>query len=115
MVTTSTDRYTIITADSHAGGSHAQHREHLERRYLDEGTYPFTREHLRQVFPGVPEGDMRRVLGENAAALYGFDLAALAPHAAAHGPTVAELARPLDALPEHPNEAMLKGASGAAR
>ena len=25
-----TDRYTIITADSHAGGSHAQYREYLE-------------------------------------------------------------------------------------
>ena len=25
-----TDHYTIITADSHAGGSHAQYREYLE-------------------------------------------------------------------------------------
>ena len=30
------DRYTIITADSHAGGSHAQYREFLEEKYLDD-------------------------------------------------------------------------------
>ena len=33
---TSEDRYTIITADSHAGGSHAQYREYLEEKYLDD-------------------------------------------------------------------------------
>ncbi len=30
------DRYTIITADSHAGGSHAQYREFLEAKYLED-------------------------------------------------------------------------------
>jgi predicted TIM-barrel fold metal-dependent hydrolase len=30
------DRYTIITADSHAGGSHAQYREYLDPKYRDE-------------------------------------------------------------------------------
>ena len=34
---TSTDaRYTIISADTHAGGSHAQYREFLEAKYLDD-------------------------------------------------------------------------------
>ncbi len=75
----------------------------------DEGTFPFTREHLRQVFPGVSEGDMRKILAENAASLYRFDLAKLAPLAEAHGPTVAELAEPLTELPEHPNDALLRG------
>ncbi len=75
----------------------------------DEGTFPFTREHLRQVFPGVGEGDMRKILAENAASLYRFDLAKLAPLAEAHGPTVAELAEPLTELPEHPNDALLRG------
>ena len=44
----------------------------------DEGTHPFTREHLRQLFHDWSEVDLRRVLGGNAAALYGFDLDALA-------------------------------------
>src|SRR6478736_3966716 len=30
------DRYTIISADCHAGGSHAMYREYLEKRYLDD-------------------------------------------------------------------------------
>jgi predicted TIM-barrel fold metal-dependent hydrolase len=34
--TTSTDRYTIISADCHAGGNHAQYREYLEAKYQDE-------------------------------------------------------------------------------
>ena len=31
-----TDRYTVITADSHAGGSHAQYREYLDPAYRDD-------------------------------------------------------------------------------
>lgn len=77
----------------------------------DEGTYPFSREHLRQVLPGRPEKLLRAVLGENAARLYDFDLDALAPLAAVHGPTHEELARPLDRLPADPNEALLKAAA----
>jgi predicted TIM-barrel fold metal-dependent hydrolase len=74
----------------------------------DEGTPPYTREHLRQVFPEVGEAEMRRILAENAAKLYDFDLAALAPLAAQYGPTVEEISRPLDALPAEPNEALLR-------
>jgi predicted TIM-barrel fold metal-dependent hydrolase len=76
----------------------------------DEGTHPYTRQHLRQVFAGTPEAQMRKLLAGNAAKLYDFDLAALAPMAAKYGPTVAELNEPLDALPENPNEALLRGA-----
>jgi predicted TIM-barrel fold metal-dependent hydrolase len=75
----------------------------------DEGTYPFTREHLRQIFPGVSSDELGRLLSGNAADLYGFDLDALAPYTAAVGPTVEELARPLTELPENPNEALMKG------
>ena len=31
-----TERYTIISADTHAGGSHAQYREYLDSKYLDD-------------------------------------------------------------------------------
>ncbi len=76
----------------------------------DEGTHPFTTETLRQVFFDWDEADVRRVTAENAAALYGFDLDALASHAAVHGPRVAEVARPLTELPEGANEALLANA-----
>ena len=74
----------------------------------DEGTYPFTRETLRQVLPGIGPDEKQRILGENCAKLYQFDLAKLAPLAATFGPTVEELDEPLDRLPENPNEALRK-------
>jgi predicted TIM-barrel fold metal-dependent hydrolase len=77
----------------------------------DEGTFPYTTEHLRQVFHDWPEGDLRRVLAGNAADVYGFDLDALAPAAARLGPAVDEVRRPLDRLPDEPNEALLRNAS----
>jgi predicted TIM-barrel fold metal-dependent hydrolase len=78
----------------------------------DEGTAPFTREHLRQLFHDTSEDDLRAFLAGNAAKFYGFDLDALAPLAAEYGPTVDEIATPLDTLPENPNEALLRAAAG---
>lgn len=74
----------------------------------DEGTGPYTREHLRQLFSSTPEPVLSAFLAGNAAELYGFSLDALAPYAASHGPLVSEIATPLDRLPDHPNEALLK-------
>jgi predicted TIM-barrel fold metal-dependent hydrolase len=79
----------------------------------DEGTYPFTTLSLRQIFHDWPEADLRRVLAGNAAAMYGFDLEALAGPASRLGPTVAEVSQPLAELPEHPNEALLANAAAA--
>lgn len=78
----------------------------------DEGSGPFTREHLRLVMHDLDVEEKRRILGGNAAALYGFDLDALAPLAAAHGPTIDELAEPLDELPADANSALLRSAAG---
>ncbi len=64
-----------------------------------EGTQPFTREVLRATFAGLPESELRAILGGNAAALYGFDLATLQPLVDRIGPTVEEVATPLDAVP----------------
>jgi predicted TIM-barrel fold metal-dependent hydrolase len=72
----------------------------------DEGTYPFSREALRQVFCDWDEPDMRKILGENAARLYNFDMKALAPLAAKFGPTVEELRVPLKEMPDNANEAL---------
>ena len=73
----------------------------------DEGTYPFTRETPASMLPETEPGQKQQVLAENCA-LYDFDLAELAPLAAKFGPTVEELDQPLDRLPDHPNEALLK-------
>jgi len=62
----------------------------------DEGTHPHTREHLRARFSALDPAENRRLLGENAAKLYGFDLDALAPLVGRVGPTVAEVAEPYD-------------------
>ena len=64
-----------------------------------EGTYPYTREALRFTFHDVAPEDTAAMVGGNAAGLYGFDLDALAPIAAQVGPSVSEVAVPLDAVP----------------
>ena len=74
----------------------------------DEGTPPYTVAHLRLLFSDWSEADLRKILAENAAELYDFDLEALAPLAEQYGPTVAEIATPLTDIPENPNSALLK-------
>src|SRR5579875_2614015 len=49
-------RYTVITADSHAGGSHAAYREYLEERFLDD--FDAWRGRYRNPFKDL--GDQRR-------------------------------------------------------
>jgi predicted TIM-barrel fold metal-dependent hydrolase len=89
----------VLPADRFMWGSDYPH---------DEGTYPFTREHLRALFHDRKPDELQAILAGNAAKLYDFDLAALAPLAAAHGPTVAELAEPLRQMPPDANDALLK-------
>jgi predicted TIM-barrel fold metal-dependent hydrolase len=64
-----------------------------------EGTTPVTLEALRYTFAQVPPDELRLILGENAARIYGFDLARLAPIAAKIGPSIDTVARPLDEPP----------------
>lgn len=66
----------------------------------DEGTYPYTLEHLRARFHDVPESELRSMLAGNAADFYDFDLAALEPLAQQVGPTVEEVAKPIDDVPD---------------
>src|SRR4029079_3266518 len=66
----------------------------------DEGTYPYTRENLRARFHDAPEAELRQILAGNAANLYDFDLAKLAPLAAKVGPTVAEVATLIEEIPD---------------
>jgi predicted TIM-barrel fold metal-dependent hydrolase len=60
-----------------------------------EGAVPVHREVLRYVFGGLPEPDLRAILGENAMAVWDFDAAALREAADRTGPTVADLASPV--------------------
>jgi predicted TIM-barrel fold metal-dependent hydrolase len=66
-----------------------------------EGSAPWTLEALRYTLHDLPVGDLRAMLGGNAADRYGFDLAALTPIAAAIGPRVVDVALPIAHRPVH--------------
>jgi len=76
----------------------------------DEGTYPYTREHLRQVMSALEPDQVQQFLAGNAATVYGFDIEALRPDAEQFCPTVAEIAQPLEELPTDANEALRRSA-----
>ncbi|GAB1814845.1 hypothetical protein MUNTM_38850 [Mycobacterium sp. MUNTM1] len=65
-----------------------------------EGTTPFTTVALRASLAESSPELCRRLLSENAAALYGFDLDLLNPVAQRIGPLVSDVHTPLDAYPE---------------
>ena len=83
--------------------------------YHDEGTHPFARETLRQVMCGIGPDEKQRILGENCAKLYDFDLAKLAPLAAKFGPTVAGAGGASRRLPDNANDTLLRSASDIER
>ncbi len=60
-----------------------------------ESTWPDTLVSLRNTLAGVPEGEVRKIVGENALGVYNLDGPYLREVAARIGPTVAELAEPV--------------------
>jgi predicted TIM-barrel fold metal-dependent hydrolase len=64
-----------------------------------ESTSPFSKESLRRSFSSWNAADLQTILAGNAAKVYGFDLNKLGTLAAKIGPTVAEIAQPLEAIP----------------
>ena len=67
----------------------------------NEGTGPFSRQSLQRTFHDWTPEDLRQVLSGTAAEVYGFDLDALDPIAAnGVGPTVGEVATPLETIPK---------------
>ncbi len=56
-----------------------------------EGTFPYTRYWIKERFHDVAEDDARRILGLNAAEVYGLDVEALRPLADEIGPTLDEV------------------------
>jgi predicted TIM-barrel fold metal-dependent hydrolase len=67
-----------------------------------EGAAPVHRQVLRHIFGGMPEADLRKILGQNAVDLWGFDRTLLQSVADRVGPTVGDLAEPLpvEEIPE---------------
>ena len=63
-----------------------------------EGTWPQTREWLRDAFGDVPEGELRLMLGENAIRFLGLDRNRLGEIARRIGPTYEDLVRPGPAI-----------------
>jgi predicted TIM-barrel fold metal-dependent hydrolase len=61
-----------------------------------EGSYPYTTEALRAAFADVPPAEVKMMLETTAADVYRFDLPALREIGDRVGPTVAEVAVPLD-------------------
>jgi len=55
-----------------------------------EGTWPSTRQQMIDTFHGLPEDDLRAMLGLNAARVYGLDLKALERTAACIGPEISD-------------------------
>lgn len=67
-----------------------------------EGAAPVHRQVLQHIFGGMPEPDLRKILGRNAVELWGFDASLLQTVADRFGPTVEDLAAPvsLEDIPE---------------
>ncbi|HKA15119.1 MAG TPA: amidohydrolase family protein [Myxococcota bacterium] len=78
-----------------------------------EGTYPHSLKAMRHALHDKPEPEVRAMLGDNAARLYGFDLEALQVWADRHGPKPSEIAVPLS--PEEIPQGTHTGAFMAAR
>lgn len=57
-----------------------------------EGTWPHTGRFLNQAFVGLPEAEVRLMVGDNALECYGFERSVLEPIAARVGPELAEFA-----------------------
>jgi len=67
-----------------------------------EGTWLYTEESMRNTFAGLPEDNVRRMLGLNAIELFNLDRAALEKVAAKVGPSMATINTPLEKIPDIP-------------
>ena len=65
-----------------------------------EGSFPYSREAMRLAHCGLPEDEVRDLLGRNAAKFYNFDLEKLKPHAARAAVMPKDVAQSLDEIPE---------------
>ncbi len=73
-----------------------------------EGSFPYSREAMRLAHEGLPEDEVRGLLGGNAAKFYGFDLEKLKQHATRAAVMPKDVAEPLDEIPEGVTSPSLK-------
>ena len=66
----------------------------------EEGTYPHTREALAHTYAGIDPGEVARMVGGNAALVYGFDLTQLQEVADHIGPEVEAVHAGIDVIPQ---------------
>ena len=66
----------------------------------EEGTYPHTREALAHTYVGIDPGEVARMVGGNAALVYGFDLTQLQAVADRIGPEVDAVHAGIDTIPK---------------
>jgi predicted TIM-barrel fold metal-dependent hydrolase len=66
----------------------------------DEGTFPHSREALAHAYAGIAPAEVTKMVGANAAEVYGFDLTALQAVADRIGPTVDEVFAGIETIPE---------------
>jgi predicted TIM-barrel fold metal-dependent hydrolase len=68
-----------------------------------EGTHPYTRQAIQHTFGGLPEDDVRNMLGKTCLSVYSFDHAAVEGAAERIGPRVGDLRdqTPCAGLPPH--------------
>jgi predicted TIM-barrel fold metal-dependent hydrolase len=65
-----------------------------------EGSFPYSRQAMQLAHEGLPEEEVRGLLGGNAAKFYDFDLEKLKPHALRAAVMPKDVAVPLDEIPE---------------
>jgi hypothetical protein len=93
-------RYTIISADCHAGANMETYEQYLDPAFREE--FAAWRGSYTNPFRDLQGGGRTRNWDSrpgNAAALYGFDLAKLDALAAEVGPTTEEIDLPLEQIP----------------
>ena len=79
-----------------------------------EGTFPYSAEALANTFEGVSEDEVAKMLGETAAALYGFDFEALRPLGDQYGPSRKAVMAGLETLPDSESLAFEERAASVA-
>ena len=119
-------RASTSTATVQIGASNTRRRE-LGRRYEigvgnimwgndfphPEGTWPYTREFLKDRFWDIPVDETAQILGLNQAEFYGFDLDRLRPIADRIGPTPRTSARPTPVPPPSGSRCAAPAAPGS--
>jgi predicted TIM-barrel fold metal-dependent hydrolase len=92
------DRQCFIGASAHSSRAEIDHRHAIGIRSLmwgsdyphPEGTWPASMERTKELFAGIPQDEIRMMIGGNAGRAYGFDMEKMTAVAARIGPEVGD-------------------------